>query len=215
MNTAKTNKFKITGILLALVILVSFALSSNLNFTSHAATLPFEIGKEAVDQDLPHADSESGNYRQNFADLVGSLLSIVIPVSALILLLYLIWGAIEWLASGGDKGKLEKARGRITTGVIGIIVVSATISLFMLMQQILNVCVLDFWGTDCKGPNATATKESTDPSYANTSCGPLGAIRCNNRDVWVCESETGKWDYWYTCSYGTSCNQLDPNNPCQ
>ena len=192
MNTAKTNKFKITGILFALVILVGFALSSNLNFTSHAATLPFEIGKEAVDQDLPHADSESGNYRQNFADLVGSLLSIVIPVSALILLLYLIWGAIEWLTSGGDKGKLEKARGRITTGVIGIIVVSATISLFMLMQQILNVCVLDFWGT-CSGI-----------SLVEQNCTP-GDAWCSGNTVMECKSDGTGW-VGYTCAHDEICS---------
>ncbi len=200
MNTAKPKIIKIAGFLFVLVFLVVSFFSSSLNFSTHAATLPFNLGQEAEDQELPHAVAGSENYRQNFAGLVGSLLSIVMPVSALILLLYLIWGAIEWLTSGGDKGKLEKARGRITTGVIGIVVVSATISLFMLMQQILNVCVLDFWGT-CSGV-----------SQVGEACTP-GETLCSGNTVMECKSD-GTGYVGYECSSGEICSAgaciLDP-----
>lgn len=128
-----------------------------LNKTAQASTIPFNIPSQAVEQELPHAfvPSETQSYSDSFASLVGSLISIVMPVAALLLLLYLIWGAIEWITSGGDKGKLEKSRQRITTGIIGIIIVSATVSLFMLMQQILNVCILNFWDNNCTLPVST------------------------------------------------------------
>lgn len=155
-KTATKNYNPITvNILLggALSLLICLFIFMGANKDVQAATLPFEIGTEAVNQALPHAQDNPAEYRSEFASLIGSLISIVLPVSALLLLLYIIWGAVEWITSGGDKGKLEKARQRITTGIIGIIIVSATVSLFMIMQQILDICVLNFWNTtNCAMP---------------------------------------------------------------
>lgn len=117
-----------------------------------AQSVQFKIGDEAVNQKIPNATfntKDPTKYKQNFASLLGDLLSIVMPVAALLLLLYLLWGAIEWITSGGDKGKLEKARQKMTSAVMGVLVTSAVVSIFMLMQQILNVCIFDFWGNAC------------------------------------------------------------------
>ena len=46
----------------------------------------------------------------------------MISMGAIFVLIYFIWGAIEWISSGGDKGKVENARNRITQSVIGLIV---------------------------------------------------------------------------------------------
>lgn len=169
------NKPIINKILFGIVL--SGLVLMNVSKVAQAAKLPFNIPTQAVKQELPHAfvPSETHSYSNSFASLIGSLISIVMPVAALLLLLYLIWGAIEWITSGGDKGKLEKSRQRITTGVIGIIIVSATISLFMLMQQILNICILDFWGSNsnCTLPVGTENPPSggTPPSCSGKHTG--------------------------------------------
>lgn len=118
-------------------------------------TINFDIAKEAYDQQLPTATTfgtSSDVFKQQFANLIGSVLSIVITIGVLMLLLYLVWGAFSWITSGGDKGKVEEARNRMTTAVIGIIVLSSSVAIFMLVQQILGICVLDFWGTACRTP---------------------------------------------------------------
>lgn len=77
-----------------------------------------------------------------FADNVGSLLnavlSFVMVVAALLVLMYLIWGGIEWITSGGDKGKTESARNKITAAVIGLIVLAAAYAIFMLVIRFLG-----------------------------------------------------------------------------
>lgn len=118
-------------------------------------SIQFNIVKEAVLQELPTATTfgtSSDVFKQQFANLIGSVLSIVITIGVLMLLLYLVWGAFSWITSGGDKGKVEEARNRMTTAVIGIIVLSSSVAIFMLVQQILGICVLDFWGTACRTP---------------------------------------------------------------
>ncbi|HNQ16647.1 MAG TPA: hypothetical protein PKJ26_00485 [Candidatus Woesebacteria bacterium] len=133
-----------------------------------ANTIDFDITEEARNQDLPTADipgaSASSNvFKQAFADLIGSILSIVISIAFIMLLIYLIWGGFAWITSSGDKGKLDEARNRMSTAVIGIIVLSSVIALFMLVQQMLGICVLDFWATACVAPPAALPVPTPTP----------------------------------------------------
>jgi hypothetical protein len=78
-----------------------------------------------------------------FADigvLINGILNFVMVLGALLVFMYLIWGGIEWITSGGDKGKTESARNKITAAIIGLIVLAASWAILML--------VLNFLGTD-------------------------------------------------------------------
>lgn len=112
----------------------------------------FNIGQKAVEKDIPYATTHTANpdnYKQNFAGLIGSLLSVVMAIAAVLLLLMLVWGGLEWVASGGDKSKLENARSRIFQAVIGMLVLAAATAIFALVQQILGICVLNFGPYSC------------------------------------------------------------------
>lgn len=80
----------------------------------------------------------------DFSHLFGRLMSFVMAIAAILLLLFLIWGAIDWITSSGDKGKVENARNRITQAIIGLIVLSASIAVFKLVQTFLGIEVLTF-----------------------------------------------------------------------
>ncbi|MCL4208728.1 hypothetical protein KJZ63_03825 [Patescibacteria group bacterium] len=66
-------------------------------------------------------------------------LQFVLVIAALLVFLYLIWGGIEWITSGGDKGKTESARNKITAAVIGLIVVAASFAILQLALTFLGV----------------------------------------------------------------------------
>ncbi len=53
-----------------------------------------------------------------------NLWNIVISLGALMLLLYLIWGAVDWITSGGDSGKVASARNKMVQAVIGMIILA-------------------------------------------------------------------------------------------
>ena len=65
-------------------------------------------------------------------------------IAALLVLFYLIWGGIEWITAGGDKGKVEKARNRITQAIIGLIVLAASTAILSLVQGFLGVTLINF-----------------------------------------------------------------------
>ena len=68
--------------------------------------------------------------------IITNAFSLIMTIAALITFVYLIMGAIGWLTSGGDKGKVEEARNKITAAVIGLLILAASWAVFTL---ILNV----------------------------------------------------------------------------
>lgn len=80
----------------------------------------------------------SKGFAVNLGTMLTSLLTIVMAIAALAVFIYLIWGGIEWITAGGDKGKTESARNKITAAVIGIIVLAAAYAILLLVLQILG-----------------------------------------------------------------------------
>lgn len=82
------------------------------------------------------------NAGPGFAISLGSVIttaiSVVMGIGAILTFLYLIWGGIEWITSGGEKSKAEQARTKITTAVIGLIVLAASYALLKLVLEVLG-----------------------------------------------------------------------------
>jgi hypothetical protein len=57
----------------------------------------------------------------NASTIVSSVATILLIIAILLSLFFLIWGAIRWITSGGDKGKLDGARTAITAAIVGLI----------------------------------------------------------------------------------------------
>lgn len=52
----------------------------------------------------------------------GNIVQILIVVGIVLAVLFLIWGGIRWIMSGGDKGKVDQARATITASIVGLII---------------------------------------------------------------------------------------------
>lgn len=80
----------------------------------------------------------SAGFAADLGSVLTTVLSFVMGIAALAVFLYLIWGGIQWITSGGEKGKTEEARNKITSAVIGLIVLAASYALLMLLLRILG-----------------------------------------------------------------------------
>lgn len=76
----------------------------------------------------------------NFGGLVGKVITILFILAAVVALIFLIWGGIKWILSGGDKSAVEAARNTIVAAVVGLIVV-------FLSYFILSIILRFFLGT--------------------------------------------------------------------
>lgn len=74
----------------------------------------------------------------SFSELINKLLTFVMAAGALMVFLYLIWGGIDWITSGGDKTKTEGARNKITAAVIGLIILAAAWAILSLALNFLS-----------------------------------------------------------------------------
>jgi uncharacterized protein YacL len=71
--------------------------------------------------------------------VVGNIVTILLVLAVILAIFFLIWGAIRWITSGGDKGKLDGARQAITAAIVGLI-------LAFLAFFIINIISVIFLG---------------------------------------------------------------------
>lgn len=112
-----------------------FALSTGISLSSFASmALPVAAATKIT---TTNVDPGKG-FATDFGGMINGLLSFVMVIAALLVFMYLIWGGIEWITSGGDKGKTESARNKITSAIIGLIVVAASYAVLTLALNFLG-----------------------------------------------------------------------------
>lgn len=86
--------------------------------------------------------------------VISFVLGVLLAVGVLAAVTFLIWGAIKWITSGGDKGKVDGARGTIVAAVIGLIVLLLSFVIINFVIQILgagngifDICIPSLNGT--------------------------------------------------------------------
>lgn len=97
-----------------------------------------EIRNKALPPILGNGDGGTA-----LATLMSNLWRAVIVAGGLALLLYLVWGGLEWIMAGGDKTKVEDARSKITQGIIGMAVLSATVAIAIFLSEVLQLDLLN------------------------------------------------------------------------
>lgn len=86
----------------------------------------------------PGAITSPKGYSTDIGVFIGWVLTVVMVIAILLVLLYLVLGGIEWITSGGEKGKTESARNKITAAVIGIIILASAYALASFVAYIMN-----------------------------------------------------------------------------
>lgn len=67
----------------------------------------------------------------------------LIMVGALTTILFLLWGAVDWITAGGDQGKIESARKKMTGAVIGLIILASSIALVEFVGNLVGLSLLE------------------------------------------------------------------------
>lgn len=80
-----------------------------------------------------------GNIPTNIGSIISWGIWGLFTVAGLIVAYNIVRGGLDWVLSAGDKEKVEKARQRITTSIIGLIILFATIALIALIENVFGV----------------------------------------------------------------------------
>lgn len=103
------------------MFLTLFSLVTQVTQRAESNNIPlggFTPPSPAYSEGSENADTALANLESFVSNLIGFLTA----MGSLFFVIYFITGAFSWITSGGDKGKLENARNRITQAVVGMII---------------------------------------------------------------------------------------------
>ncbi len=96
---------------------------------------------------VPGGSSPDGSPKQ-FAVTVATLWQTIILVGGLAFLLYFLRGGLNWIMAGGDKGKIEEARGHITQGLLGLAILAVSYVIIKFIETAIGINLLNIsWPT--------------------------------------------------------------------
>ncbi len=85
---------------------------------------------------------------QQFAITFGVLWQTLIIVGGLAFIIFFLRGGLNWIIAGGDKGKIEEARNRITQGLIGLAILVASYVIVKFLETAIGLDLLNInWPT--------------------------------------------------------------------
>ncbi len=71
------------------------------------------------------------------SDVLTFLIRFFFVVAGLAALLYLLWGSLSWVLSGGNKENVEKARDKIQAAIVGVILIVIVVAIVATLEQIV------------------------------------------------------------------------------
>ena len=75
--------------------------------------------------------------------LTSNVLVMLTVVAGMAFVLYFLLGGLNWITAGGDKGKIDKAKGMMTNGAIGLIIIALSYSITWIVGKAIGIDILN------------------------------------------------------------------------
>lgn len=108
---------------------------------------PLSVQAAITNTAVPGGSAPDDSPRQ-FAITIATLWQTIILVGGLAFILFFLQGGLTWITAGGDKGKIEEARGKITQGLVGLSVLAASYVIIKFIEMAIGMNLLNIsWPT--------------------------------------------------------------------
>jgi len=87
--------------------------------------------------DIQINESDLGFQVPTFGELLSFIVRLFFVIAGIAALFFLLWGALSWVTSGGDKEGVAEARGRIVAALVGVLVIITTLTIMWSLEQIV------------------------------------------------------------------------------
>ncbi|NMB57174.1 hypothetical protein GYA19_04560 [Candidatus Beckwithbacteria bacterium] len=130
--------------------------------------------------DIRSQITKIGIFKSNIGDYVSLGIEAIFIIGAILCLVYLIWGGIDWILSGGEEKNYASARGKMTTAVIGLAALACSWIIWTLVLYFFglnNLEHLNIGGLSKKATSAsgTSTTKSSGTQTSSQSCWPFNS----------------------------------------
>jgi len=75
----------------------------------------------------------------NVQQIVSGLINLILVIVVVVFFFLLLWGGIQWIISGGNKENLAHAQGKITSAIIGILIVFSAWLILNLLKYFFGI----------------------------------------------------------------------------
>ncbi len=75
--------------------------------------------------------------------VVTNAITVLFILGGILVIFFLLWGAIDWITSGGDKEKLTNARRKITHALVGLAILAFTFVIATVIGAIVGFKFLE------------------------------------------------------------------------
>lgn len=89
--------------------------------------------------DVSYPEVKLGFVIPKMNDVLTFLLRFLFIIGGLTAILYLLLGALAWITSGGNKESVDKAREKIQSALIGLILMFAVLAVIAVIENILSI----------------------------------------------------------------------------
>ncbi len=111
--------------------------ASTLTMAGTALLYGGQVFAQGVDSSV-QVDPEALKFNiPGFGDLLTFLIRFIFVVAGVIALVMLLWGALSWVTSGGDKGNVENARNKIVNAVIGVLLIIVVLAIVATLERVV------------------------------------------------------------------------------
>lgn len=78
-----------------------------------------------------------------FGPLVGLVITLLFIIAVIVALIFLIYGGIKWIISGGDKAALDSARNHIVAAIVGLVIVFLAYFIIQIVGGFFGISILN------------------------------------------------------------------------
>ena len=75
----------------------------------------------------------------SLGSIIGLLIPYIFALAGVIFLVYIVWAGLQLMLSRGDAKAIESAKGKITNGILGLLVVVFAYLIVALFEKIFNI----------------------------------------------------------------------------
>jgi succinate dehydrogenase hydrophobic anchor subunit len=93
----------------------------------------------------------------NANTIIQNVIIFIVVIAVIIALVYLLYGGIKWVTSGGDKEKVESARNHITAAIVGLIIVFLAIFIVSVVMTLFGLSYVNLEIPSLQGGTAGTT----------------------------------------------------------
>jgi hypothetical protein len=104
--------------------------------------LPF-LATPVFAQDIGIPSDISNTFQiTDISTFIGAILQLMFIIAGILVFVFLVWGGVQWITSGGDKAQTQAARDRITAALVGLAIVALAYAITRLLELFFGFTII-------------------------------------------------------------------------